>query len=216
MIVNVNTGALMQLMDYDEFGRVLLDTNPGFQPFGFAGGLYDPDTGLVRFGARDYDAETGRWITKDPIRFDGREANLFEYSINDPINISDSNGLLFDGNFNAGETYGEDAAKWYADRSIDPNNAWYETALYTTGGLFASLWTPCTSDKTFSALLTAYGIRNAGGFWSLRDGSRAYTLIDFKNLFRLEWHMIGKGELRKQLWHVDALWGAVKHWPWGL
>ncbi len=44
-------------LDYDEFGRVLLDTNPGFQPFGFAGGHYDPDTQLVRFGARDYDPE---------------------------------------------------------------------------------------------------------------------------------------------------------------
>ena len=43
----------------------LNDTNPGFQPFGFAGGLYDPDTGLVRFGARDYDAETGRWTSKE-------------------------------------------------------------------------------------------------------------------------------------------------------
>ena len=37
----------------------LRDTNPGFQPFGFAGGMYDAATGLVRFGARDYDAETG-------------------------------------------------------------------------------------------------------------------------------------------------------------
>ena len=31
-------------------------TQPGLSPFGFAGGLYDDDTGLVRFGARDYDA----------------------------------------------------------------------------------------------------------------------------------------------------------------
>jgi hypothetical protein len=43
---------------YDEFGRVLSNTNPGFQPFGFAGGIYEVDTGLVRFGARDYDAVT--------------------------------------------------------------------------------------------------------------------------------------------------------------
>ncbi|HET8934091.1 MAG TPA: RHS repeat-associated core domain-containing protein [Polyangiales bacterium] len=48
-----------------EFGVVLNDSNPGFQPFGFAGGLYDADTGLVRFGERDYDALTGRWTKKD-------------------------------------------------------------------------------------------------------------------------------------------------------
>ena len=34
-------------------GNITSDTNPGFQPFGFAGGLYDTDTGLTRFGARD-------------------------------------------------------------------------------------------------------------------------------------------------------------------
>ena len=69
IVVNTQTGVIAQRMDFDEFGRIILDTNPGFQPFGFAGGLYDQDTGLTRFGARDYDAETGRWIAKDPILF---------------------------------------------------------------------------------------------------------------------------------------------------
>ena len=53
------TGAVVQRIDYDEFGVVTQDTNPGFQPFGFAGGIYDPDTGLTRFGARDYDPGSG-------------------------------------------------------------------------------------------------------------------------------------------------------------
>ena len=71
MVVDAATGVIAQRMDYDEFGLVTLDTNPGFQPFGFAGGLYDADTGLVRFGARDFDAVTGRWVLKDPSRFAG-------------------------------------------------------------------------------------------------------------------------------------------------
>src|SRR5207248_2273835 len=54
-VVDADTGAVAQQMDYDEFGRVTSDTNPGFQPFGFAGGLYDTDTKLTRFGHRDYD-----------------------------------------------------------------------------------------------------------------------------------------------------------------
>jgi YD repeat-containing protein len=32
--------AIHQRIDYSPFGRVINDTNPGFQPFGFAGGLY--------------------------------------------------------------------------------------------------------------------------------------------------------------------------------
>jgi RHS repeat-associated protein len=50
---------------------VLDDTDPGFQPFGYAGGEYDWTTGLTRFGARDYDASIGRWTAKVPIGFGG-------------------------------------------------------------------------------------------------------------------------------------------------
>jgi len=85
-------------MDYDELGNVLLDTNPGFQPFGFAGGLYDPHTQLTRFGARDYDAGTGRWTAKDPIRFSSGDTNLYGYVLNDPINLADPWGLTWASN----------------------------------------------------------------------------------------------------------------------
>ena len=93
LVVDTESGEVVQRMYYDEFGRVLEDTNPSFQPFGFAGGLYDADTGLVRFGARDYDAETGRWTTKDPIRFSAEDTNLYGYVMSDPVNYIDSNGL---------------------------------------------------------------------------------------------------------------------------
>ncbi len=94
LIVNTTDGAIIQQIDYDEFGNVINDTNPGFQPFGFAGGLYDQHTQLTRFGARDYDAQTGRWTNKDPIRFEGGDTNLYAYVLNDPVNWIDPNGLL--------------------------------------------------------------------------------------------------------------------------
>jgi len=94
LVVHTATGVVEQRLDYDEYGKVLLDTNPGFQPFGFAGGLYDRDTGLVRFGARDYDPQTGRWTAKDPIRFAGGDANLYRYVGNDPVNWKDPEGQL--------------------------------------------------------------------------------------------------------------------------
>ena len=93
VIINVATGEIVQRMDYDEFGKVILDTNPGFQPFGFAGGLYDPMTGLVRFGGRDYDPEVGRWTAKDPIGFLGGDTDLYCYVGNDPVNYIDLDGL---------------------------------------------------------------------------------------------------------------------------
>ena len=93
LVFDVATGAVMQRMDYDEFGNVEQDTNSGFQPFGFAGGLYDSDTKLVRFGFRDYDAEIGRWTARDPILFAGSDLNLYEYVLNDPVNMIDPDGL---------------------------------------------------------------------------------------------------------------------------
>ncbi|WP_194869381.1 RHS repeat-associated core domain-containing protein [Myxococcus sp. AB025B] len=93
LVVNTATGVVAQRMDYDAWGRITTDTAPGFQPFGFAGGLHDALTGLTRFGARDYDAETGRWTNKDPIRFEGGDTNLYAYAANDPVNLIDPSGL---------------------------------------------------------------------------------------------------------------------------
>jgi len=91
LVVNAQTGEVVQEIAYDAWGNVIKDTNPGFQPFGFAGGLYDVDTGLVRFGARDYDTEAGRWTAKDPLRFKGGTLNLYLYTT-DPINFIDITG----------------------------------------------------------------------------------------------------------------------------
>ncbi len=93
LVVDVLSGEVVQRMDYDIFGNVTGDSNPGFQPFGFAGGLYDRATGLTRFGARDYDAGTGRWTSKEAMGIDKGDLNLYSYSRNNPLNLVDTNGL---------------------------------------------------------------------------------------------------------------------------
>ncbi|OQX04114.1 MAG: hypothetical protein BWK80_54240 [Desulfobacteraceae bacterium IS3] len=87
------SGNVIKKIEYDTFGNIISDSNPAFAvPFGFAGGLYDRDTGLVRFGYRDYDPETGRWTTKDPILFAGGDTDLYGYCLNDPVNLTDPLG----------------------------------------------------------------------------------------------------------------------------
>jgi RHS repeat-associated protein len=90
------SGTVLLRRQYDSFGNILSEEKslPFAVPFGFAGGLYDRDTGLVRFGYRDYDPETGRWTAKDPILFAGGDTDLYGYCLNDPVNFIDPVGWL--------------------------------------------------------------------------------------------------------------------------
>jgi len=111
---------------YDSFGNILSDSLLPILniPFRFAGGLYDKDTKLTRFGYRDYDSYTGKWTAKDPIDFSGGDSNLYGYVLNDPINWIDSDGLM-SFPWNKGKTIGNGKSgyitskvgKWYIDKN---------------------------------------------------------------------------------------------------
>ena len=105
LVVNASSGAIAQSITYDPWGRDTADSSPGFQPFGFAGGLYDPDTKLVRFGARDYDASVGRWTCKDPVAPRSGLLNQYSYVEGDPLNFRDPSGLYFEYNQQTGDVY---------------------------------------------------------------------------------------------------------------
>ena len=92
-IVADASGNVVKRIEYDSFGNIISDNDLTFEiPFGFAGGLHDRDTGLVRFGYRDYDPDIGRWSAKDPIFFPGGDTDLYGYVLNDPVNLVDPDG----------------------------------------------------------------------------------------------------------------------------
>jgi RHS repeat-associated protein len=91
-VVN-QAGTVVKTVEYDAFGRVLSETGTETLVHGFAGGLADPVTGLVRMGMRDYDPAAGRWTAKNPLLFGGGASNLYSYAGNNPVNISDPSGL---------------------------------------------------------------------------------------------------------------------------
>ncbi len=109
-IVTDISGTVVRRLDYDSFGNVISpDNNPAPEtPFGFAGGLHDRDTGLVRFGYRDYDPDAGRWTAKDPVRFAGRNSDLYGYCMNDPVNLKDPLGLMDSEEWQPGTTHGHE------------------------------------------------------------------------------------------------------------
>ncbi len=101
MVVADASGSAVKVMQRDAFGKLVSDSNPAFYlPIGFAGGLEDSASGLVRFGYRDYDLSSGRWTARDPVLYDGGQANLYVYVGNDPVNLRDPLGLwCFGGSF---------------------------------------------------------------------------------------------------------------------
>jgi RHS repeat-associated protein len=92
-LIDADTGAVTEQLEHDVWGQVLADTSPGFQPFGFAGGVLDRDTGLVHMGAREYDSATGRFTSVDPLSFGGGDTNLYAYVGGNPLNAVDPSGL---------------------------------------------------------------------------------------------------------------------------
>lgn len=94
-VVSNAAGAAAKVIEYDSFGNLIADSNPGFDmPIGFAGGLADAASGLVHFGYRDYDPAAGRWTARDPVLFGAGQGNLYMYAKNNPIAYRDPTGLF--------------------------------------------------------------------------------------------------------------------------
>ncbi|MDX2168313.1 MAG: RHS repeat-associated core domain-containing protein [Deltaproteobacteria bacterium] len=136
LVVRVSDLSVVQQIEYDAAGEIISDTNPGWQPFGFAGGFYDGDTGLVRFGVRDYNPSVGRWTAIDPIRFAGLDTNLYAYAGNDPVNATDPTGLNADQS-NAGLATSTNVSanlNRIAVRSVARESQWGRTFLCNGAG----------------------------------------------------------------------------------
>ena len=110
---------LIEHLDYDVSGKIAravdaTGVNPIaldnlFSSFAYAGRTWDGDAGVYYNRARWYDANTGRFISEDPIGFGGGDANLFRYAYGDPVNFRDPSGLQIDGSFGP-ENYSHDIA----------------------------------------------------------------------------------------------------------
>jgi RHS repeat-associated protein len=86
-------GNLISRYDYDPYGRRSIITENVPADFGFTGFYYDQATGLDLTWFRAYDADLGRWLSRDPIGENGG-INLYAYCLNNPIDRIDPFGLF--------------------------------------------------------------------------------------------------------------------------
>ncbi len=86
-----HTGNVVATREYSPYGQILASMGaPG--PIGFTGRMHDPTTGLINLRRRFYDPLLTRFISEDPLGFEGGDANLYRYAKNDPLNYSDPTG----------------------------------------------------------------------------------------------------------------------------
>jgi RHS repeat-associated protein len=83
------SGTVTASLDYDAFGQILSGAATGYS---YTGREYDVETGLYYYRARYYDPRIGRFLSEDPIGFDGG-INFYAYVSNNPINLIDPLGL---------------------------------------------------------------------------------------------------------------------------
>lgn len=84
-----STGAIVETLNYDSFGNNSGSTRTRYT---YTGRERDPDTGLLYYRARFYDPQLGRFISEDPIGFEGG-INYYAYVGNSPVNYTDPWGL---------------------------------------------------------------------------------------------------------------------------
>ncbi len=92
-----NNGTTRARYSYDPFGRRTRLSGDAEADFGFTGLFFAREAGLFMAHFRAYDAEVGRWLSRDPLRqAELKEGpNLYAYVANNPVNAVDPLGLMF-------------------------------------------------------------------------------------------------------------------------
>ena len=125
---------------YTSFGRLSNEQETFSQPFKFVGqhGVMTEPNGFYYMKARYYDPEVGRFISEDPIGFEGGDLNFYAYVSNNPIMGVDPSGLIRPGFFPSESPYGQGSMNqleglydWISDWDLSMD---FNPALVTAGG----------------------------------------------------------------------------------
>jgi RHS repeat-associated protein len=87
-------GAIVNHINYDSFGRIVGQTGNIDLRFAYTGREWDREAGQYYYRARYYDPTVGRFISEDPIGFNGGDQNLNRYVNNSPIISTDPTGKI--------------------------------------------------------------------------------------------------------------------------
>jgi RHS repeat-associated protein len=88
MSLSSSTGSLVNTYSYDSFGRTSASSGTITNDLRYTARELDAETGLYYNRLRYYDASTGRFLSEDPIAFDGG-IDFYRYVVNSPVGTVD-------------------------------------------------------------------------------------------------------------------------------
>lgn len=93
-LLNHNSGGVDAAYEYGPFGEAVRSSGiyADENPFRFSTKFADQETGLLYYGYRYYQPQTGRWMSRDPLGEEGG-VNLYSFVSNSPIDYIDPTGL---------------------------------------------------------------------------------------------------------------------------
>ncbi|MER6102544.1 RHS repeat-associated core domain-containing protein [Streptomyces sp. NPDC001832] len=96
--VKLAAGNAVKFEKTDPFGVARKESANWQSHKGYIGGTDDDSSGLVHLGAREYDPQTGRFISADPVLdlADPVQMNGYVYCENNPVTFADPSGLMSD------------------------------------------------------------------------------------------------------------------------
>lgn len=116
-------GSVTDSYGYKAFGEetVATGSTPNSMRYGGEVGYYRDKIERVYVRARHYEPPSGRWLSRDPIRFGGRESNFYRYVFNGPTNKVDPTGLYPD------EAMGSSPSNPYPFGPPPGQGGWYQS-----------------------------------------------------------------------------------------
>ncbi|MDF2866438.1 MAG: repeat-containing protein, partial [Clostridia bacterium] len=130
-----NTNNILNSYVYDEFGKILSETETFNNPYKYAGYYYDKETKTYYLQSRYYNPEIQRFISEDAFRGnidDPLSLNLYTYCSNNPLIYVDPSGHFWE----------EIAAgfKYVGERTVATVHAGAEFAYDTVKGTAELAW----------------------------------------------------------------------------
>ena len=117
-------GDVLWTEKYTPYGIALVNDAANDNQAGFTGHIKDTDTGLTYMQARYYDPVIGRFLSIDPVTFNGQNNpaffNRYTYAFNNPVNIVDPTGRC-------GESTARDGCK-ITQRNVGENDTRRDTS----------------------------------------------------------------------------------------